>query len=183
MRTGAVPRSTAPWQRRQRIGSSSVDGRRVWPSGIVSSRSTWGGTTPMGPEWTGDGPIGSRERASAAFSIEFPRKTPRNLLQFSCLGVGMRAPSARIHQDRRAAFAVTLLLAAPAAFAEAPAVGFARGQIIDGVTCAAAHEESYALYLPSGYTPERAWPILYILDPRSRGALAAEKFRAGAEKH
>ena len=83
----------------------------------------------------------------------------------------------------RAALALSLLLAAPAALAEAPAAGFARGQVVDGVTCAAAPEESYALYLPSGYTPERSWPILIILDPRSRGALAAETFRAGAEKY
>lgn len=95
----------------------------------------------------------------------------------------MRAISARIHQDMRAALALSLLLAAPTALAEAPAAGLARGRIVDGVTCAAAPEESYALYLPSGYTPERAWPILIILDPRSRGALAAEAFRAGAEKY
>jgi tetratricopeptide (TPR) repeat protein len=83
----------------------------------------------------------------------------------------------------RAALALSLLLAVPAGFAEAPAAGFARGQVVDGVTCAAAPGESYALYLPSNYTPERAWPILYILDPRSRGTLAAETFRAGAEKY
>ena len=83
----------------------------------------------------------------------------------------------------RAALALSLLLAAPAALAEAPAAGFARGQVVDGVTCTAAPGESYALYLPSGYTAERAWPILIILDPRSRGALAAEAFRAGAEKY
>ncbi len=83
----------------------------------------------------------------------------------------------------RAALALSLLLAAPAALSETPAAGFAQGRIVEGVTCAAAPEESYALYLPSGYTPERAWPILIILDPRSRGTLAAEAFRAGAEKH
>ena len=84
----------------------------------------------------------------------------------------------------RSALALALLLAAPAAAGEAPpATGFPLGRVADGVVCAAAPEESYALYLPAGYTPDRAWPILYILDPRSRGALAAEKFRAGAEKY
>ena len=96
----------------------------------------------------------------------------------------MHAFFREIQRDMRAAIALSLLLAATAAAAEAPAAaGFARGQIVDGVTCAASPDESYALYLPSGYTPERAWPILYVLDPRSRGALAAERFRAGAEKH
>jgi tetratricopeptide (TPR) repeat protein len=79
--------------------------------------------------------------------------------------------------------ALALLLAAPAAAGEAPAPGLPPGRVIDPVACAAAPGESYALYLPGGYTPQRAWPILYILDPRSRGALAAERFRAGAEKH
>ncbi|HEX9942086.1 MAG TPA: hypothetical protein VGG03_08720 [Thermoanaerobaculia bacterium] len=84
----------------------------------------------------------------------------------------------------RPALALALLLAAPALAAEAPpAAGFPRGKIVEKVVCASTPDETYALYLPSGYTPERAWPILYILDPRSRGALAAERFRAGAEKH
>jgi tetratricopeptide (TPR) repeat protein len=52
---------------------------------------------------------------------------------------------------------------------------------VDKIACAGHPGETYALYLPTGYTPERAWPILYVLDPRSRGALAAERFRPGAE--
>jgi len=83
----------------------------------------------------------------------------------------------------RLLLALGLLLAAPAAAGEAPAPGFPPGRIVDGIACAAAPTETYALYLPNGYTPDRAWPILYILDPRARGALAAEKFRAGAEKY
>ena len=83
----------------------------------------------------------------------------------------------------RSIVALALLLAAPAGAGEIPAAGFAAGRIVDGVACAAAAEETYALYLPSGYTPDRAWPILYILDPRSRGVLAAERFRAGAETY
>ena len=55
--------------------------------------------------------------------------------------------------------------------------------MVDKIVCAAKPDESYALYLPSGYTPARAWPILYVLDPRSRGTLAAERFRPGAENY
>jgi len=79
-----------------------------------------------------------------------------------------------------------LLLAvqAPALKPAAPAAAdLPRGQVVEKVVCAANPQESYALYLPSGYTPDRAWPILYILDPRSRGDLAAERFRPGAEKY
>jgi tetratricopeptide (TPR) repeat protein len=71
-----------------------------------------------------------------------------------------------------------LLLSVPAGAAELPA-----GRVAEKIEIAGQPGESYALYLPAGYTPERAWPILYILDPRSRGALAAERFRPGAEKY
>jgi tetratricopeptide (TPR) repeat protein len=76
-----------------------------------------------------------------------------------------------------------LLLAAPpaATVTPPPANDLPRGQVVDKIACAGAPGETYALYLPGGYTPDRAWPILYVLDPRSRGALAAERFRAGAE--
>ncbi|MFL6235106.1 MAG: TPR end-of-group domain-containing protein [Thermoanaerobaculia bacterium] len=81
---------------------------------------------------------------------------------------------------------VLLLLAAqaPAHSPGAPAApALPRGQVVEKVVCAANPKESYALYLPSGYTPDHAWPILYVLDPRSRGTLATERFRPGAEKH
>lgn len=78
----------------------------------------------------------------------------------------------------KSAFALALLLAVPALSADLP-----KGKVVDKVECAATPGETYALYLPSGYTADRAWPVLYILDPRARGALAAEKFRAAAEKH
>jgi tetratricopeptide (TPR) repeat protein len=71
-----------------------------------------------------------------------------------------------------------LLLAGPALAADFP-----KGKVVDKVECAATPGETYALYLPSGYKADRAWPVLYILDPRARGSLAAEKFRAAAEKH
>jgi predicted esterase len=83
------------------------------------------------------------------------------------------------------ALALALLLALPALAAEAPAPApaFPRGKVVEKVDCTGNPGESYALYLPSGYKADRTWPILYILDPRARGPLAAEKFRAAAEKH
>jgi len=77
--------------------------------------------------------------------------------------------------------ALTLLLAAPvlpAVAAELP-----KGQVVEKVACAGSPDQSYALYLPSRYSASRTWPILYAMDPRSRGKLAAEKFRAAAEKY
>ncbi len=43
--------------------------------------------------------------------------------------------------------------------------------------------ESYALFLPSNYSPQRAWPILYCFDPVARGRVPVELFRDAAEKH
>ena len=79
--------------------------------------------------------------------------------------------------------ALALLLLAMQAPALRPAAELPRGKVVEKVVCTAAPQESYALYLPSGYSPDRSWPILYVLDPRSRGTLAAETFRQGAEKY
>jgi hypothetical protein len=88
----------------------------------------------------------------------------------------MNAPLSLLSPLFIALLQVTPLPAKPAPAGEPP-----RGQVVDKITCAGNPGETYALYLPDGYTPDRAWPILYILDPRSRGALAAERFRPGAE--
>jgi predicted esterase len=60
---------------------------------------------------------------------------------------------------------------------------FSRGEIVPRVVCEADPERSYALYLPTAYDPERAWPLLYLYDPRSHGAVAAERFREAAETY
>ncbi len=84
----------------------------------------------------------------------------------------------------RSAIALALLLALPAHGEGPTPTDLARGtpgHLVDKIACAGHPGETYALYLPKSYTPERAWPILYILDPRARGARAAELFRPGAE--
>jgi predicted esterase len=39
------------------------------------------------------------------------------------------------------------------------------------------------LFLPSGYTPEKDWPILYALYPSARGHIPVELFRLAAEEY
>ncbi len=56
-----------------------------------------------------------------------------------------------------------------------------RGGIVDSVACLESPGHTYALYLPSGYTPERAWPVLIALDPAARGREPLERFAEGAE--
>jgi predicted esterase len=58
-----------------------------------------------------------------------------------------------------------------------------RGQVVERVTCAADKAQVYALYLPSGYTPKRTWPILYAFDQQENGKEAVETFREGAERY
>lgn len=61
--------------------------------------------------------------------------------------------------------------------------GLAAGQIIERVVCKADQSQSYALFLPSGYTPDRKWPIIYCFDPGARGSLPVERFKEAAEKY
>ena len=56
-----------------------------------------------------------------------------------------------------------------------------RGDIVPSIACAADPEMTYAYYLPRAYTADRVWPVLFIFDPRSRGAFAADLFRDPAE--
>ncbi|MBA2705863.1 MAG: hypothetical protein H0U60_18660 [Blastocatellia bacterium] len=57
-----------------------------------------------------------------------------------------------------------------------------RGKIVESVNCKADPQQTYALYLPSGYTPDKKWPILYAFDPGARGKLPVTLFKDAAEK-
>jgi predicted esterase len=81
---------------------------------------------------------------------------------------------------RLAIAAIGLLTALPTS---SGAADYAQGKIIDRIVASKVPSETYALYLPVAFNPERASPILYVLDPGARGALAAERFRAAAEKY
>src|SRR5512138_2607920 len=59
----------------------------------------------------------------------------------------------------------------------------ARGVIIQSVVCADNPEQSYALYLPSTYSPDNSWPILIALDPGARGKTPVERFKDAAERY
>jgi predicted esterase len=57
------------------------------------------------------------------------------------------------------------------------------GQVIDDVKCEAEPAQSYALYVPSNYSLQRAWSVILAFDPGARGKNAVERFRAAAEKY
>lgn len=65
----------------------------------------------------------------------------------------------------------------------APLVAQEPGKVSDPVVTRADAAQSYALYLPSAYTPQKKWPVILLFDPGARGRVAVETFRAAAEKH
>jgi pimeloyl-ACP methyl ester carboxylesterase len=58
----------------------------------------------------------------------------------------------------------------------------AKGVVIPRVVCIDHPEQSYALYLPSNYSPEGKWPILYVFDPGARGSMPVILAKDAAEK-
>src|SRR5438045_1728483 len=62
------------------------------------------------------------------------------------------------------------------------AQGVRKGEVIDRVDVPGHPGQTYALYLPSNYTPDREWPVLYCLDPGARGKTPVDRFAAAAEK-
>jgi predicted esterase len=58
-----------------------------------------------------------------------------------------------------------------------------RGRLIERVVSLDDATQSYALYLPSQYTPEKSWPVLYCLDPLARGGVPVARFRDAAERY
>lgn len=74
------------------------------------------------------------------------------------------------------------LLACGLALAQATSTQLPSGIVVPKVACADTPDQSYALYLPTQFSPSRKWPIIYVFDPGARGAIAAEVVRAAAEK-
>ncbi|MDH5707077.1 MAG: hypothetical protein OEZ45_13775, partial [Candidatus Aminicenantes bacterium] len=60
---------------------------------------------------------------------------------------------------------------------------YQKGEIIEKVVCEDKPEQSYTLFLPSAYIPEKTWPILYAFDPGARGRVPLEHFKDAAEKY
>ena len=56
-----------------------------------------------------------------------------------------------------------------------------KGRIVDKVGCINAAQLSYSLYLPSGYSAERKWPVIFCFDPRAQGRRPVELLQAAAE--
>ena len=75
----------------------------------------------------------------------------------------------------RAVLAAGALLA-PRVVLRAQSTGLVR----DSVVVASDTSEAYALLLPPGYSRDRNWPVLFVLDPRGRAMLGINLFRRAA---
>ena len=71
--------------------------------------------------------------------------------------------------------AISILLAALASYPP--------GQVVERIACETDPSQTYALYLPSSYDGGRAWPIVFLMDPRGRALVPLELFREAAERH
>ncbi|WP_421763237.1 TPR end-of-group domain-containing protein [Ekhidna sp.] len=56
------------------------------------------------------------------------------------------------------------------------------GEVVDTVVCNNDKSQSYALYLPSNYTTEKKWPIVYFFEPAARGSLPVRLYSEVAEE-
>jgi predicted esterase len=56
------------------------------------------------------------------------------------------------------------------------------GHVIQRLVSRADSSQRYALYLPSAFTRERQWPILFLLDPRGRAMVPMQRFQPAAER-
>ena len=78
---------------------------------------------------------------------------------------------------------LSFLLLAAALSAQQKAAAPIPGQVDPQRHCASKPDQTYALYVPSTYTPDKKWPIVYAFDPSARGARPVEALKAGAEKY
>jgi poly(3-hydroxybutyrate) depolymerase len=80
-------------------------------------------------------------------------------------------------------FRAFLLLMAGALSSGAQPQTPAAGVVHPSVAVAADASNSYALYLPSTYSPQKRWPLLLVFDPFGRGQTGVALFHQAAEKY
>ncbi len=80
-------------------------------------------------------------------------------------------------------FAVAAALTVTLGALPVPAQDLPRGQIVDDVKCASDPAQTYAVYIPSSYSPDKVWSLLVAFHPAARGRAMVEKYQAAAEAY
>ena len=66
---------------------------------------------------------------------------------------------------------------------ESDADGLPRGEVIPKIVSSTDTGYSYAIYLPSYYTEEKTFPVIFAFDPVARGPVPVGRFEEAAEKY
>src|SRR5688572_1263360 len=53
---------------------------------------------------------------------------------------------------------------------------------LERIACEADPNQTYAAFLPASYDPQRAYPVVLLMDPRGRARIPLELFRPGADR-
>lgn len=61
-------------------------------------------------------------------------------------------------------------------------ISLKKGVVVDGVQINDSIPETYAVYLPTTFSMDKTWPVVFVFDPEGRGKTAAQLFRKGAEQ-
>lgn len=56
-----------------------------------------------------------------------------------------------------------------------------KGGVTDSLPIPGSDGETYCIYVPKDYSPEKKWPLIFVFDPKGRGATTANLFRLAAE--
>ncbi|MEO5960835.1 MAG: hypothetical protein ABIZ49_11230 [Opitutaceae bacterium] len=73
-------------------------------------------------------------------------------------------------------------LAATVGFPLTAAEDGLHGRLLEKVTCVADATQSYALYVPSNYSPDKKWPVIFCFDPGARGRTPVERLQTAGEQ-
>jgi predicted esterase len=57
-----------------------------------------------------------------------------------------------------------------------------RGEVVTRLRARSNPKATFAVYLPSSFTRDRTWPVVFLLDPRGRALIPLELFRPAAER-
>jgi len=94
--------------------------------------------------------------------------------------VGIAVKSTEIRVILGIAAGLLVSLSAGSRAADRPPL--ATGQVIESVACIQDPGQTYSIYLPSAYSPDRSWPVIYAFDPGARGVRPVQRLQAAAER-